>query len=612
MSFESLNERRMMRDQLKVLPDTIGIYLFRGEDDEVLYIGKALSLKKRVSSYFKASKNQPPKIQSLMRLVTSFEFIVTESEHRALLLESSLIKEHEPRFNVRLKDHKTFPYIKVTINEEFPRIYVTRNIKEDGGQYFGPFTDVKAARKSVRLLRGVFPIRSHCQLNGRLCLDYHIGKCSGACGGKISNEEYNKLVDQMVHFLDGQGDDLLQDLEAQMNQTSQDLDYERAAVLRDRINILKTILERQNVTTPFIRDQDIIGLTKTDHRACAQIFFRRDGRIIGGHQLYLEGISDEPDNELMGTVIKQYYTGSTYIPSTVILQYSPPEKESILEWLSEKRDDSVSFIIPTSGNNHDLIKMAEKNAKLALKHHELKLQKEYEMTVGALEELQKALNLAKAPKRIEAFDISNIMGTSATGSMVVFENGKPKNSDYRHYKIQSIKKPDDVGMMAELLKRRYKKSTPQAEQKGKSPLPNLILVDGGKGQLNAAVKVLNENNLQIPIIGLAKRFENIYVPGQSDPEVLPKDSNALYLLQRIRDEAHRFAIRLHHSIRAEQTGKSVLDEIVGIGNKRKRTLLQYFESINRIREATMEELTQVPGIDQKIARAILLHFQNIK
>lgn len=600
----------MLKNQLEILPDNTGVYLFRGEDGEVLYIGKALSLKKRVASFFQAPENLPIKIQALMEHVTDFEFIAVESEHQALLLESSLIKEYEPRFNVRLKDHKSFPYIKVTVNEEYPRIFVTRKVEEDGGRYFGPFTDVKAARKSVRLLRSIFTVRSYCRMNRKLCLDYHIGKCSGPCEEKITVEEYSKLVNQILRFLDGKGEAILNELEDQMQELADNLDFERAAVVRDRIKALNKTLERQNITSPFIRDQDIIAIAQTENRTCVQIFFRRDGRIIGRQSLFLKGVSGESDSELIGAVIKQYYAGSTYIPSTISLQCPPHEEKTIKLWLSKNRGDSVNLMIPTAGTNFELVQMAEKNAILALKHYELKIEKEHEMTEGALVDLQTVLELPEKPKRIEAFDISNIVGTAATGSMIVFEYGKPKKTDYRHYKIRTVQKPDDVAMMTELLRRRFQ-SFPQKEV-AKKPIPDLIVVDGGKGQLNTAVRVLDEVGLKIPVIGLAKRFENIFVPGRSDPNILPEDSNALFLLKRLRDEAHRFAIRYHHILRDKKIEKSALNEIIGIGEKRKRILFQYFGSIDRIRTASLEELTRVPGIDRKVARAIFLHFQKLK
>ena len=610
MPVERLVEWQMLKKQLEVLPDNPGVYLFRGEDGEILWIGKALSLKKRVASYFQAQASHPPKIQALMEHVTDFEVIAIDSEHRALLLESSLIKEYEPRYNIRLKDHKSFPYIKVTISEEYPRIFVTRKVEEDGGEYFGPFTDVKAARKSVRLLRSIFPVRSYCRMDGRLCLDFHIGKCSGPipCGGKITVDEYRKLVDQIIRFLDGKGEDLLRELEDQMHQAADNLKFEWAAVLRDRIKALKKTLEQQTITSPFIRDQDIISIARVDNHACTQIFFRRDGRIIGRQNLILEGIDSETDVELMGTVMKQYYTGSTYIPGTIILQFLPQEEETIEHWLSQKRGAPVTLIAPTSGKNYELVQMVEKNARLALKKYELKLEKEYEMTEGALTDLQTFLDLPAKPKRIEAFDISNISGTAASGSMIVFEHGKPKKADYRHYKIRTVQKQDDVAMMTELIQRSKGKRYTQKEER-KQLIPDLIVVDGGKGQLNAAIRVLDEAGLKIPIIGLAKRFEHIFLPKQSKPKVLPDDSNALFLLQRIRDEAHRFAIRYHYILRDKKMEKSALDEIAGIGEKRKRMIFQYFGSIDRIRAASLEELARVPGIDRKVARTIFLYFQ---
>jgi len=610
MSIESLSNRKILKDLLEMLPDSPGVYIFQGEDGEVLYVGKALSLKKRVMSYFQSLENQPLKIQALMDQVIEFEFIVTESEHRALLLESSLIKEYEPRYNVRLKDHKSFPYIKVTVTDEYPRVFVTRQVQEDGSRYFGPFTDVKAARKSVRLLRGAFPIRSYCRLNGKLCLDYHIGKCSGPCGGKISVDDYGKLVDQIIRFLDGNGETLLQEFEDQMQQLSENLDFERAAVLRDRIKALTKTLEQHSIASPFIRDRDVIAFARSENRACAQIFFRRDGRIIGRQNLFLEGVDGESDNELMATIIKQYYADSTYIPATLVLQYPPLEKKPITQWLSQKRGENVTLMAPTSGRVREFIQNAERNAKLVLKHYLLKLEKEREMTEGALDTLQTFLEIPHPITRIEAFDISNIAGTAATGSMVVFENGKPKNMEYRHYKIQTVSKPDDVAMMTELLRRRY--LTVSQKAKTDQLTPDLIVVDGGKGQLNAAVKVLEEAKLQIPVIGLAKRFEHIFVPEQSNPKILSEDSTALYLLQRIRDEAHRFAIRYHHVLQEQKLDKSALDMIKGIGEKRKRLLLQYFGSVDRIRVATQKDLTQVPGIDKKIARIIFLHFKNLE
>ena len=549
-------------DDLPLVP---GVYMMRDSSDHILYVGKAKSLKKRVKSYFR--NDLDPKTRALMKQFHHLEYMVTDTEKEALILESNLIKKHMPRYNIRLKDDKRYPYIKVT-NETFPRVLITRRVLDDGSFYYGPFPEATALRKLVKFLKTIFKVRDCKRMDGP-CLNYQIDLCNAPCDNKITQEEYKKLVDNVSFFFEGKYSEITQALKSEMIEAADNHEYEKAAILRDQLNSVEEVLEKQKMEFTRSLDQDVVASASDSELACVVVFSVREGKIIGKDDFLMSGAENTSEEKIISAFLKQYYTGPRHVPSKIIIPKIVEDKKLVEEWLSEKREAPVSIEIPTEGVEYRLIRMVSKNAEIILNH-----QKEVK---GALLDLKKYLGIPRIPKRIEAFDISNISGKMAVGSMVVFENGAPNKKYYRKYKILT-EGPDDYAMMREMLERRYTNII-----NDKSPSPDLVLVDGGKGQLNVATDVFKSLGVtNIPVIGLAKEFEHVFIPQTPSPLILPRDSEALLLLQRIRDEAHRFAVNYHKKLRSKELEKSVLDGILGVGNKRKIKLLKHFGDISNL------------------------------
>ena len=580
------------------LPDKPGIYLMRDAKDKVLYVGKAKSLKKRVRSYFKDELDSP-KTTAMMRQFHNLEYIITDTEKEALILESNLIKKYLPRYNIRLKDDKRYPYIKIT-KEDYPRILITRRISDDDSYYYGPFTDVYALKRMLKFIKSLFKIRECKNMNGP-CLNYQINLCEAPCDNKISIKDYQQLVDKANLFFQGKYNDIMSIQKKMMTEAAENQEFEKATVLRDQIDSIKGILERQNMEFNRQLEQDVIACSLNEDFATVVVFSVRDGKITGKNDFLMSFVEPTSPEKVLSAFLKQYYTGPRQIPSDLILQYHVEDEALIIDWLKEKSDTEVTIKVPEEGMEYRLIKMVAKNADV-IKNH----QKEVK---GALLDLKTYLGIPKIPRRIEAFDISNISGKNAVASMVVFEDGAPKKNSYRRYKIETTG-PDDYAMMREVLMRRYKKLIHEKEEIENSLLkivdqPDLIVVDGGKGQLNVALTVLKLLNLtNIPVIGLAKEFEHIFIPDVSTPIILPPNSNALHLLQRIRDEAHRFAINYHKKLRSKMVKDSLLDHINGVGPKRKVNLLKHFGSLEKLRESNVEQISQVKGINHSLALKI--------
>ena len=578
-------------DDLPLVP---GVYMMKDSSDHILYVGKAKSLKKRVKSYFR--NDLDPKTRALMKQFHHLEYMVTDTEKEALILESNLIKKHMPRYNIRLKDDKRYPYIKVT-NETFPRVLITRRVLDDGSYYYGPFTEATALRKLVKFLKTIFKIRDCKRMDGP-CLNYQIDLCNAPCDKKITQEEYKKLVDNVSFFFEGKYSEITQALKSEMIESANNHEYEKAAILRDQLNSVEEVLEKQKMEFTRSLDQDVVASASDSELACVVVFSVREGKIIGKDDFLMSGAENTSEEKIISAFLKQYYTGPRHVPSKIIIPKEVEDKKLVEEWLSEKREAPVSIEVPTEGVEYRLIRMVSKNAEIILNH-----QKEVK---GALLDLKKYLGIPRIPKRIEAFDISNISGKMAVGSMVVFENGAPNKKHYRKYKILT-EGPDDYAMMREMLERRY---TTLINDKG--PSPDLVLVDGGKGQLNVATDVFKSLGLtNIPVIGLAKEFEHVFIPQTPSPLILPRDSEALLLLQRIRDEAHRFAVNYHKKLRSKELEKSVLDGIPGVGNKRKIKLLKHFGDISNLEKASVNDIAMVDGISRKLAIKIQEHLDEI-
>lgn len=600
---------KALPQKLDSLTTQPGVYLFKDANDKVLYVGKAKNLRNRVRSYFQESRYLGPKTQVMVDKIADLEFIIVDNEVEALMLESNLVKQHKPRYNINLRDDKSFPYIRVT-REPIPRVFVTRKIIRDGSKYFGPYTDVKQLRHIMRSVRKIFPIRScKYELNQgviakkkvKVCLDYHIKRCQGPCEGLVSIIEYQEMIAQVEKFLKGKTSDLLQELGSKMEQAATDLNFETAARLRDQIQLIENYYFKvQKVVLVDAVDRDVVALAVEEEDACSVVFKIRDGKVVGRQHFYLQGVEEKSDQEVLSRFLQHYYLEADYYPDEIFLPQEPLEASLLQTWLSEQAKQKVEFHIPQIGEKKKLINLCQKNARYLL--DELLLQKAIRKDHIAynVKMLQKNLKLSKPPKIIEAFDISNLQGSDAVASMVYFDNGKPRKSEYRHFKIRQKKTPDDFAMMREVVQRRYKRLL---EEK-KAP-PDLILIDGGKGQLSSALQVLQELGIkEQAIIGLAKRLEDVYLPGLSDPQNIPKNSQGLKLLQQIRDESHRFAITYHRLLRKKRTLTSPLDEISGIGPKRKAHLLRKFGSLRKIAEASKEELSEKGGLPENVAEKV--------
>lgn len=577
------------------LPNKPGVYIFKDIEEKILYVGKAKSLKKRVKSYFKDELDSP-KTRILMRQFHNLEYIVTDTEKEALILESNLIKKHLPRYNIRLKDDKRYPYVKIT-NEVFPRILITRRVKDDGSYYYGPFTDVGTLRRMLKFIKSLFKIRDCKNMDGP-CLNSQIELCEAPCDGGISREEYGKLIDKANLFFEGKYDKIMDIQKQSMEEAALNHEYEKAAILRDQIVSIKDMVEKQKMEFNRRLEQDVIACSLDEEFASVVIFRIRSGKIMGKEEFLMSGVeggSNKPE-AVLSAFLKQYYSGPQQVPSEMILQYHVDDEELILEWLHESGNE-VKIKVPEEGMEHRLVKMVAKNADIA--------RNQQEQIKGVLLEVKDYLGIPKIPRRIEAFDISNISGKLAVASMVVFEDGTPKKSSYRRYKIETTG-PDDYGMMKEVLTRRYQKLANQENDKTKDPIrPDLIVIDGGKGQLNIALEVLKSLKLtSIPVIGLAKEFEHIFIPDFQTPIILPKNSKALHLLMRVRDEAHRFAINYHKKLRSKEIKSSKLDQIPGVGPKRKIRLIRHFGSLENLEKASTAEISEIKGINEKLALII--------
>ena len=606
--------------QLDTLPTKPGCYLMKDTRGEVIYVGKAINLRNRVRSYFHAAAQEHPRTNKLVHNICDIEWIVVGSELEALILEMTLIKKHRPHYNVRLKDDKRYPYIKVHWAEAYPKVTVTRQMVQDGSRYFGPYTSVWAVHQTLDVLRRIFSyLTCDREITGqdeRACLYYDIKLCSAPCIGAVTQARYRQMIDDLCNFLDGRTGPIVDRLQREMEQAAEELRFERAAALRDQIRAIENVVERQKVISTDYVDSDVLALARSDGDACVQVFFIRGGKLIGRDYFLLDGAAEVSDADVMSEFLKQFYDQATLVPPQVLLPQEVEEAQIIRQWLSQKRgDQKVEILVPHNGQQQDLIHMAAENAAETLRSLQAQWQLDTHRQEQALVELQEALGLKIPINRIECYDISNTQGTAAVGSMVVFEQGVPKKNLYRRFNIRSVSGPDDFASMEEVLTRRFNRWKAAQEVDnvpGKKPdqafsrLPDLVIIDGGKGQLGRAVKVLEDFELfgKVPVTGLAKQNEELFLPGHPDSILLPRQSQGLYLIQRVRDEAHRFAITSHRNRRTKMGLASQLDSIPGIGPARRKALLTHFGSLADIKNASLDELTAVPGITQAVAQTV--------
>jgi excinuclease ABC subunit C len=608
-----LERPEYLRERLKALPDLPGVYLMRDAQGRVIYVGKALSLRNRVPNYFHAGSALTELISAMVGRIHEFEVITTANEKEALVLECTLIKRYRPRFNIRLRDDKNYLYIKLPLNEDFPRIATVRRPQNDGARYWGPYTHALALRTTLKTVRRVIPFRS-CKDSefalARPCFYYHLNLCSAPCAGFINREEYHEQLGQVANFLDGRSDHVVRRLKQQMQEAADKTEYEAAARYRDRLQAMETMAERQKMQALGRYDQDLFGLARADRQGFVQVFSVREGKLSGSENFDLVGLSkDQTNTDILNAFVSQYYASATHIPKDVFVPETLPDRAVIEQWLSERRGSRVSVKVPQRGKQRELLQQAAANAEEAMRQMRIKLDYDADRTASLLNDLQARLELPALPVRIECYDISNIQGRHPVGSMVVFDEGRPKPAHYRHFRIKTVQGANDYAMLQEVLRRRFSRYARSDEGIPQEPsfsrLPDLVLVDGGKGQLSAARDVLEAMGLAaVPTFGLAKEHEELFKPGGSDPIRLPLDSEALFLVQRIRDEAHRFAITFHRVVRKKDAFASVLDGITGLGPARRRALLRTFGSIENIRNASVEELTEVKGIIRPVAVAI--------
>lgn len=607
-----------IEEELKKLPDKPGVYLMHDKHDTIIYVGKAISLKNRVRQYFQASRQVTPKIARMIEQISYFEYIVTDSELEALVLECNLIKENSPRYNTMLKDGKSYPFLKATIQEEYPRFVFSRQMKRDGSKYFGPFVSGKAIRDTIEVLNKVYHLRNCSRVlprdmgKDRPCLYHQMNQCKAPCQGYISKEEYQESFSRAMDFLDGNPKSVIQDMEKKMYDASAEMDFEQAAVYRDYMQSLIKISERQKITSEEVMDRDLIALAKNRDDAVVQVFFVRDGKIIGREHFFLTGVEGEEKGAILGAFIKQMYAGTPYIPKELFLETEPEDQEVIENWLSEKRGSKVYVRVPKRGNKEHLMEMAYRNASMILNQDIEKLKREEARTVGAMKEISDILGIPAS--RVESYDISNINGFQTVGSMVVFERGKAKKNDYRKFRIQTVTGPDDYKAMEEMLTRRFThaKRHDSDEMDAFSIFPDVILMDGGKGQVHICERVLENLGISIPVCGMVKddhhRTRGLYF----NDEELPIDthSEGFHLITRIQDETHRFAIEYHRSLRRKGQTHSILDDIKGIGPQRRRALMKHYESLEAIQYASVEELAAIPEMNEKAARAVVDFFKS--
>ena len=594
------------------MPAKPGVYLFKDKEGKVIYVGKAVNLNSRVRSYFGAPSNLSSKIQRLVAKIQDFEFVVTNSEQEALILECNMIKKYTPRYNVRLKDNKTFPYLKIDINEDWPGVYITRRVQKDGARYLGPFASAGSVRKTLRLIKKIFPFRSCSKrIEGkdkRPCLDYYIRRCLGPCIGAVEKQEYHDVINQVILFLQGKQELILRELNAKMKAAAQQLQFERAALLRDQIKAIEKVIEGQRIAITLQGEKDIIGLAQNEKQAYVKLFSIRNNKLIGQDHFIMEGIQGESPGQIMTSFVKQYYASASYIPPLILLQHPVNEPAVLSEWLEQQRGSRVELQVPQRGAKKKLVDTVAENAARGLELAQAKEMK-VEVISSGLRELKNRLRLPKMPRRIECYDVSNIQGALAVGSMVVLEKGQPKPAHYRRFRIKTVAGADDYAMIQETLRRRFKRGL--TGEGTWAIIPDLVLIDGGKGQLNAALKLRQELGLDsIPMVSLAKENEEVFIPGDPQPVYIAKDSPALHILQRARDEAHRFAISYHRRLRHKEAITSALDNIPGIGPRRKKALLKKFGSIEAIKEASSEELSQTEGITSALAQKVKEYLRN--
>ena len=610
-------------EELKKLPDKPGVYIMHNSSDEIIYVGKAVNLKNRVRQYFQNSKNKTAKTTALVSHIAYFEYIVTDSEMEALLLECNLIKEHRPKYNVMLKDDKTYPYIKVTVNEDYPRIFITRKYVKDKSRYFGPITDVTAAKETVELINKLFPIRK-CRKSlpkeigkERPCLNYHIGQCAAPCDNLISKEEYNKIVDEVLAVLEGKYDYIIKYLEELMYDASEKMDFEKAASYRDRIAGVKKIMEKQKITNSGAGDSDVIAFSRAMDEALVQVFFIRGGKLSGREHFLINAPDYIDRSGIMTQFVKQFYSGTAYIPKELILEEElvPEEEGAILELLESMRGSKVTITVPKKGEKHKMVELAAGNAAITFERIGERIKKEQRQTTGALQEIKEILGLDEIPYRIESYDISNTQGFESVGSMVVFENGKSKNSDYRKFRIKTVIGANDFASMEEVITRRLSHYAKEKNENGSfARLPDLIMVDGGKTQIAAALNAMDNVGIYVPVCGMVKddRHRTRGLLYNDEEKEIKPNSEGFKLITRIQDEVHRFAIEYHRKLRSERQVHSVLDDIEGIGPKRRKALMKRFGDIEAIKNAEVDELLEAEGMTIKAAESGYAFFRGIK
>jgi len=621
--------RTQLVEQVRALPSRPGVYIFRDASGGVVYVGKAAALRNRVRSYFGSPHSLEPKTRRLVERIAEMEYVVTASAQEALILEASLVKRHQPFFNVRLKDDKHYPYLKIDLSEAWPRVEITRRVADDGARYFGPYASAGSVRRTLDLVKKLFPWRSCTKTitgkDPRPCLDYYIQRCIGPCASLCSKEEYDEVVRQVILFLEGRSEEVTRGLRRSMDEAADTLQFERAARLRDQVRAIERTTERQVMEVVERVDMDVFGLAREGAEAGVEVFFVRGGNVIGRDTFALDGAADEPDAVVLAGFLGQFYQSAAYVPRRVLLPFDVADQPLIQEWLSQRRGSKVAVLAPRRGQKRALVQAAMDNARESLQAARAKWLADSGKAREALDQLQDEMNLPSLPQRIECYDISNIQGTSAVGSMVVFIEGRARPPEYRRFRIKSVAGANDFAMLQEVLRRRFGKTAEALAAGGgdvgavrEPPLqdtsadesfaavPDLVIVDGGKGQVSAAHDVMRNMGVgQIPLAGLAKRFEELYVKDVSEPIVLPRTSQALYLVQRIRDEAHRFAITYHRKVRAKAGMRSALDTIPGVGPKRKKALLRKFGSVKGIREAEVGEIAATPGFTRSLAEKVL-------
>ena len=614
-----------IQEELKKLPQKPGVYIMHDADDTIIYVGKAISLRNRVRQYFRPSHDEGIRKDQMVKQIARFEYIITDSELEALILECNLIKEHRPKYNTMLRADKSYPYIRVTLGEAFPRVLFSRQMKKDKSRYFGPYTSAGAVKDTIKLLRKIYQLRT-CNRTlprdtgkDRPCLNYHIHQCMAPCQGYISQEEYRKRIDKAIEFLNGNYQPVLKELEEKMQQASENLEFEKAIEYRELLNSVKQVAQKQKITNSDGEDKDVIAIASDREDAVVQVFFVRDGKLIGRDHFHVRVGSDDTKSQVLAEFIKQFYAGTPFIPKEIMLPEEIEEADVISQWLTEKRGQKVYIRVPKKGNKEKLVELAAKNAAMVLSQDKEKIKREEGRTIGALKEIAGLLEMEHL-SRIEAFDISNINGFETVGSMIVYEKGKPKRSDYRKFKLKTITGPDDYGSMYEVLTRRFthgmreraerKEQNLEQEYGSFTKFPDLIMMDGGKGQVNVALKVLDELKLNVPVCGMVKddnhRTRGLYYNNQEIP--IEKSSEGFKLITRVQDEAHRFAIEYHRSLRSKEQVQSVLDDIPGIGPARRKALMRRFLSLNAIREADIETLAQVDAMNEQSARAVYEFF----